>query len=214
MWRFIRKIFMNDIVKPEQLEKWTTNLSFERCKQMAALINAACLRYNVKDMDEFDEFLANCLQESAEFTHKTENMNYRAETLVKVWPSRFPTIESAAPFAHNPQKLANKVYGFRMGNTLPDDGWRFRGGGFIGLTGREVYTKYANYLKIKSVGEVADLVRSDDYYALDSAFWFFYELKGLRDESVKDDFIGIVKSINGGTIGLKDRRFYYERIIA
>ncbi len=100
-----------------------------------------------------------------------------------------------------------------MGNNQPGDGWRFRGGGYIGLTGREVYGKYAAYIG-KEIGEAADLVRSRDYYALDSAFWFFYVLKGLKDEAVKDDFIGIVKSINGGTIGLKDRQFYYDRIKA
>lgn len=200
------------LITPDELNKVTDTLSVDRCEDLADLLNDACSRYNVTQWDEFDEFLANLLQESGECNHKTENMNYRAATLVKVWPSRF-TAATAPSFARQPEKLANFVYGGRMGNNRPGDGWRFRGGGFIGLTGREVYSKYAAYIG-REVGEAADLVRGDDYYALDSAFWFFYVLKGLKDESVRDEFIGIVKSINGGTIGLKDRQFYYNRIKA
>lgn len=198
------------LITPEQLKLIGTKFTTARAIELAGLLNDACKRYGVKSIDEFDEFLANLLQESLECSHKTENMNYRAITMTKVWPSRFPTIASAQPFARNPEALANNVYGGRMGNNQPGDGWRFRGGGYIGLTGREVYTKYAKYIG-KSVEETADLVRSTDYYALDSAFWFFYILKSLRDEAINDDFIGIVRSINGGTIGLKDRQFYYYR---
>lgn len=201
------------LITPDQLNKVTDSLSPVRCNVLSDLLNAAYDRYGVTSFDQFDEFLANLLQESGECQHKTENMNYRAETLMKVWPSRFPTMAIANQYARQPEKLANFVYGNRMGNNQPGDGWRFRGGGFIGLTGREVYTKYAAYLG-KEVGETADLVRTEDYYALDSAFWFFYVLKGLKDEAERDDFIGIVKSINGGTIGLKDRQFYYNRIKA
>ena len=200
------------LITPEQLDQVTTTLNKERCKQLAELLNAACDRYGIKAFDEFDEFLANLLQESLECNHKTENMNYRAVTLVKVWKGRF-TAATAPAYAMQPEKLANFVYGGRMGNNQPGDGWRFRGGGYIGLTGREVYGKYAAYIG-KEIGEAADLVRSQDYYALDSAFWFFYVLKGLKDESIRDEFLGIVKSINGGTIGLKDRQFYYDRIKA
>jgi len=198
------------IITPEQLKLIGTKFTTVRAAQLSAMLNAACERYGVKSVDEFDEFLANLLQESLECSHKTENMNYRAITMTKVWPSRFPTIAAAQPFARNPEALANNVYGGRMGNNQPGDGHRFRGGGYIGLTGREVYTKYAKYLN-KGVEQTADLVRSQDYYALDSAFWFFYVLKGLKGKAIADDFIGIVKSINGGTIGLKDRQFYYYR---
>lgn len=202
---------MTQLVNPAMLKKIATGLNTARCEELSVLINAACERYGVTKFTQLDEFLANLFQESLELKHKTENMNYRAETMMKVWPSRFPTLESAKPYARNPEKLANLVYGGRMGNNQPGDGWRFRGGGFIGLTGREVYTKYSAYIG-KETGEAADLVRSQDYYALDSAFWFFYVLKGLKGKAEANDFIGIVKSINGGTIGLKDRVFYMERI--
>jgi putative chitinase len=227
-WNWIGKRFAVDKIKkkamlitPEQLDTVTTTLTKDRCAELAGLLNAACDRYGVKAFDEFDEFLANLLQESLECNHKTENMNYQAQTLANTFPSRYsktktkPYIpnDKAVSLAHRPEQLANDVYGGRMGNNQPGDGWRFRGGGYIGLTGRETYGKYAAYIG-KEIGEAADLVRSQDYYALDSAFWFFYVLKGLKDESIRDEFIGIVKSINGGTIGLKDRQFYYERIKA
>ena len=199
------------MITAKQLKAISTSLDMARCQVLETLLNDACSRYGVTKFSQFDEFLANLFQESGEFKHKTENMNYRAETLVKVWASRFPNLSAAEPFAHNPEKLANKVYGFRMGNTQPNDGWKFRGGGFIGLTGREVYEKYANYIK-KSAEVTADLVRSEDYYALDSAFWFFYVLKDLKNKSEANDFIGIVKSINGGLIGLQTRQFYYKRV--
>jgi putative chitinase len=198
------------LITAEKLDRVTDTLTYARCATLSSMLNDACDRYGVTNMDEFDEFLANLLQESGECSHKTENMNYKAATLISVWPNRF-NWNNAPQYARQPEKLANFVYGGRMGNNQPGDGWRFRGGGYIGLTGREVYSKYAAYIG-KEIGITADLVRSNDYYALDSAFWFFYVMKGLKDESIRDEWIGIVRSINGGTIGLKDRNFYYERI--
>lgn len=81
--------------------------------------------------------MAQVLHETGGLTVLVENMNYRAERIVQVWPSRFRTIEEATPYAHNPEKLANKVYGGRMGNTHPGDGWRFIGRGLLQITGRE-----------------------------------------------------------------------------
>lgn len=199
------------LITADQLRKICTSMNSKRAGEIAALLNELGEKYGVQNTDEFDEFLANLAQESLEFQHKTENMYYQAATIMKVWPSRFKTLSAAMSYAKAPEKLANNVYHGRMGNNQPGDGWRFRGGGFIGLTGREMYTKYAAYLK-KPVEETADLVRTTDRYALDSAFWFFYVLKGLKDESVRDEFVGIVRSINGGLIGLKDRQFYYDRV--
>ncbi|WP_245281592.1 hypothetical protein [Ensifer sp. ZNC0028] len=72
----------------------------------------------------------------------TENLSYSAERLTQVWPTRFATIASAKPFARNPCKLANKVYGGRMGNTAPDDGWLYRGRGLPQITGKQNYEKF------------------------------------------------------------------------
>jgi len=199
------------LITAEQLKLVATTLTLERCKVMAELLNVLGTKYGITDKGVFHEFLANVVQESGEFKHKEENMNYRASTLQKVWVSRFPTLESTVGYVFNGKNLANKVYGDRMGNVKgTDDGWNFRGGGFIGLTGREVYTKYAKYINEK-VETAAELVRTTDKYALDSAYWFFCILKDLEDEAAKNDIIGIIKSINGGLIGKDVRLMYYER---
>lgn len=198
------------LITKEQLKKVATTLSDERAAYMADLLNKICPKYGIDTKDEFHEFLANVVQESGEFAHKVENMNYTAQRIRAVWPSRFPTLADALPFHRKPVELANKVYGGRMGNTQPNDGWDFRGGGFIGLTGREVYTKYANYIGQDPV-KAAELVRTDDFYALDSAAWFFSVLKGLNDEAERDEIVKIIKSINGGLIGADVRLMYYER---
>lgn len=222
------------LITPEQLKLIAPSLSLERSRIIAGLLNEICPKYGMDTRDEFKEFLANIVQESGEFSHKTENMNYRAERLCQVWPHRFgiPVYEPdpnypddrkkdklkgyipnalAKSLHQKPVEIANNVYGGRMGNDRQGDGWRFRGGGFIGLTGKEVYTKYAAHIG-KPVGETADLVRGTDQYAIDSACWFFSVLKGLNDEAERDEWLKIVRSINGGTIGLADRNRYMARV--
>lgn len=207
------------LITPTQLKLIAPTLSMDRATVLADLLNEICPKYGMDTLDEFKEFLANVVQESGEFSAKTENMNYRAERLAVVWPARFSKT-SKPPYIPNdlakslhqkPVEIANVVYGGRMGNTQQGEGWRYRGGGFIGLTGKEVYSKYAAHIG-KTVGEAADLVRSTDRYALDSAAWFFSVLKGLNDEAQRDEWLKIVKSINGGYIGLADRNRYMEKV--
>ena len=178
------------LITGSQLKQITSTLNNSRCEELAEMLNETAEKYNVKTLDEFDEFLANILQESGEMSHKTENMSYSAKRMMQVWPSRFPTIAAAKPYEHNPQKLANYTYNGRMGNVKgTDDGWNFRGAGYIGLTGRETFTNYALYAGYNTPEECADAVRNSDAAALDSAFWFFYVLKNLRQKSIDDNFI-------------------------
>jgi putative chitinase len=203
-----------ELVTGEQLSACAPSLVPNRCKQLAIILNETCHKYKVIRKGTLHELLANLLHESGEFRLKEENMNYRAETLMKVWPKRFPNYDRASLYAKNPKKLANMVYGGRMVN-IPgsDDGWLFRGGGFIGLTGRAMYEKYQQYLKDgKSIAEVVDYVRTTDEGAMDSAFWYMTKYKDLIDDADRDDMIGIVKEINGGLIGLKDRQFYLAKV--
>lgn len=197
------------LITPEQLDQITATLGKARCIEMADLINELCTKYGITEPLPFKMFVANVVQESGEFAHKQENMNYRAETIVKVWPSRFPTIEDAKPYARNPQLLANKVYGGRLGNTDPNDGWTYRGGGFIGITGKDLYNQYAKYIG-KDVSLAADLIHNEDRYALDSACWFFSILKKLIPIAKTGDFKAVVKGINGGYVGLDTRQHYYD----
>jgi len=208
------------LITAEQLKKVATTLSKERAKVMADLLNEICQKYGIDTKDEFHEFAANVIQESGEFSHKSENMNYSAQRMAEVWPGTF-SLTKKPPYKPNqlalslhkkPKELANYKYGSLYGNKKgTDDGWNYRGAGFIGLTFKDTFQKYANHIG-KSVEETANLVRTTDYYALDSAAWFFSVLKGLNDEAERDEWLKIVKSINGGYIGLNDRNKYYERL--
>jgi putative chitinase len=208
-----------ELIDGEQLQHCAVSLSEQRAMIMAGLLNKLCPAYGITTKDVLHEFLANVLQESLEFQHKVENMNYRAVTIVNTWPKRFYLMVPAAgkldanKYARKPKELAIAVYGGRMGNRPgTEDGWNLRGGGFIGLTGYYVYEAFRKYKGFKTVEEAAEYVRGSDYGALDSALWFFCVLKDLMDEAERDEMIGIVKEINGGTIGLKDRLHYYELV--
>jgi putative chitinase len=207
------------LITSQQLSKIAPALSPERSALLSDLLNELCSKYGITDKGVFQMFLANVVQESGEFSAKEENMNYRAQTLANTWPGRFsstkskPYIPNSLAFEYERQsvKLANFVYGGRMGNIHFNDGNQFKGGGFIGLTGREVYTKYAQHIG-KDVTLTSDLIRTQDRYALDSACWFFANLKNLIPVALKGNWIGVVKGINGGLIGLDKREMYYERV--
>lgn len=201
-----------ELITPEQLLEITDTISMERCIVMAPLLNELCSKYGITDKLPFQMFLANLLQESGELSYKEENMFYRAARIRAVWPDRFATTKDAEPFARNPEALANKVYGGRMGNNQPGDGWAFRGGGFIGITGRELYTKYAEFSLLPNATEAADAIRTKDRYALDSACWFFSIHRKLIPVTLTGNFKKVVKGINGGYIGLDVREKYYKRI--
>lgn len=151
--------------------------------------------------DELDDFLGQIIHESMGLTRMVENLNYSAERLCQVWPSRFPTLEAAKPYARNPEALANKVYGGRMGNTEPGDGWKYRGRSPLQITGRD------NYIVVGDlVGQdltVSPQLLEQPHYALEAciAWW---------EARVPDSIIGdpqkLTKRINGGLHGLAERQ--------
>jgi putative chitinase len=206
------------LITGEILRKIAPTLSVAKSETAAAAINKICPEYGISTPDILHEFLANILEESGEFSRSIENLNYSAKRLTQVWPSRFPTIGAAIPFAMQPEKLAEKVYGGRkeLGNLQPGDGWRYRGGGPMQLTGRNIYTLFALYYNKRfgtkyTVDYVAQLVRDDFDIGLHSACWTFAILFKLIDEAIADDMIRIVKKINGGLINLDIRQHYYEK---
>lgn len=171
-------------------------------------------KYDITTTFRIAGFMAQCAHESADFTMLEENLNYREETLNKVFPRYFgPGKRNAAEYARNPEKIANYVYmdEFRskqgaMGNTQPGDGWRFRGRGIKQLTGRNNYTAFA-----KSVGMTAE--QAAEYLetkkgAFESACWF-WKTNNIAKFADADDIVGMTKKINGGTIGLEDRQKRY-----
>ena len=172
-----------------------------------AMIPEVASKFEINTPLRLAHFLAQCGHESGGFKLTKENLNYSAKGLNGIFKKYFPTLESAVPYERKPEKIANKVYGGRMGNGLEasGEGWKFHGRGFIQLTGKDNYTAFT-----KSIGEDCianpDLVASK--YALASAAWFFNKngLHKMADGGANDAVVtSITKRVNGGTIGLPDR---------
>jgi putative chitinase len=153
--------------------------------------------------------LAQCGHESNGFTVFKENLNYSAEGLVSTFSKYFPNISSTAGFAKNPQKIANKVYANRMGNGSEEsgDGYLYRGRGVIQLTGKDNYKAFADF-KGKTLNDVVNYLETTEG-AIESALWF-WKTRGLNAVCDTDDIIKMTKLINGGLIGLDDRKLKYN----
>lgn len=159
-------------------------------------------------------FLAQCAHESGNFRVTRENLSYSSEGLVKIFPKYFSSIDVATHFAKQPEKIANKVYANRMGNgdEASGEGFKFRGRGYIQLTGKQNYTAFGAAIGVDVVSN-PDLVASK--YALLSAAWFFSKnnLHKIADEGADDVVVQkITKRVNGGTIGLADRIKHFKEI--
>jgi putative chitinase len=138
-----------------------------------------------------------------------ENLNYTAGRMMQVWPSRFPSLASAAPYAHNPRALANKVYNGRMGNAQgSDDGWNFRGRGAVQTTGREGYARLAKATGLDVVAH-PELVIDPRYFLLCGAADFIN--CGCLPCALNDDVVGVTRRLNGGTVGLAQRRTWLAK---
>ena len=157
-------------------------------------------------------FLAQCGHESGGFRAVQENLNYSAKGLNTIFRKYFPTEASAAAYARNPAKIASKVYGGRMGNgpESTGEGFKFRGRGYIQLTGKDNYRAFGT-----AIGE--DMTANPDkvatHYPLLSAAWFFSRngLHRMADEGATDAVVTkITRRVNGGTIGLADRIKHFK----
>jgi putative chitinase len=165
-------------------------------------LNQTFIKYNISTTQRQAAFIGQCQHESNNFRTLEENLHYSADGLMHTWPSRFPSADVAQQYANNPEKIANKVYAGRMGNTEEGDGWKFHGRGLIQLTGRENYDNCG-----KGIGAVlADKPQLlvEPYYACMSAGWFWNK-KGLNDLADKRDYPEMTKRINGGLLELADR---------
>lgn len=208
------------MITSEILKKIATSLSTERATVIADVINNVCPAYGITKPNILHEFLATIIHESGEFSIKEENLSYSAKRITEVWPSRFPILAAAVPYTKNPQKLANKVYGGRMGNDTINDGWTYRGRGAIQITGKESYATYFTFKKNdggyhfnempKTLEELTELMLRDDW-GIDAACWEFAINKRLIQAALNNDFKTVTKRINGGVIGYEDRIKYYER---
>jgi putative chitinase len=167
-------------------------------------------KYEISDNDyRIAMFLAQVAHESGGFKYVIESINMSAKRIRQVWPSRFPTEESAMPYANNPQKLANKVYASRMGNgdEASGDGYRYRGRGLIQVTGKSNYTSFARSQNME-LQDVISYLETDEG-ACESAGWF-WNSRGLNSLADVEDVEKVSRKINGGTVGLEDRILLYE----
>ena len=180
-------------------------------------LNKALPKYDITTDQRIAGFISQCAHESMDFNAMSENLNYREETLNKVFPRYFgPGKRNAAEYARNPEKIANYVYmdEFRtskLGNVHPGDGWRFRGRGLKQLTGRDNYTRFAKDYDL-TAEEAAVWVETKEG-ALASALWFWNtnKLNAIADTG---NVAALTKKINGGDIGLADRQARYAKAMA
>lgn len=170
--------------------------------------------YGVTSPLRISHWLAQFGVESRNFTTFEEDLNYSAARLCQVWPRRFPSIVDAEPYANRPEAVADKVYGGRMGNTLPDDGWRFRGRG-PGLTGRANYAACASRTGLPLIADPDAAAKPENFVLIACDYWQQHGCNALAD---RDELAAItVKAptysiaINGGEIGLSQRAALLKR---
>jgi putative chitinase len=168
--------------------------------------------YDINTPQRIAAFIAQCAHESGGFVFLTENLNYKAESLVKVFPKYFKDMTTARLYEKKPEKIANRIYADRMGNgnEASGDGFRYRGRGLIQLTGKTNYTWFAASLEI-SAEEAAEYMQTFEG-AAQSACWF-WETNKINQWADTGDILTMTKRINGGTIGLEDRKKHYQHAL-
>ena len=177
-----------------------------------AQIPETAAKFNITTLLRLAHFLAQCGHESGGFKAVSENLNYSAKGLVGTFKKYFPTEAVALPYERQPEKIASKVYASRMGNgdEASKEGYKFRGRGYIQLTGKNNYTNFAKFIGEDTVGN-PDLVATK--YPLASAAFFFdsNKLWSICDKGSDDTTVTLVtKRVNGGTIGLSDRIKHFK----
>jgi len=150
-------------------------------------------------------FLSQVLHESMGLSRLEENLNYSADRLVAVWPRRFPNADRARPYARNPEGLANYVYGGRMGNTEPGDGYKFRGRGLIQITGRSNYELVQELTGVPVINN-PDLLTEPGPALLSALAWWGEAVPNAERMSVEQ----VTRAVNGGLNGLADRQRLFD----
>jgi putative chitinase len=169
-------------------------------------LNETFDKYQINTPQRQACFLGQTLHESGNFKFTKENLNYSAKALMATWPSRFPDMDTAMQYERQPEKIASKVYVGRMGNETPEDAAKFIGRGLIQCTGKEAYQHCGEALGVDLIANPELL--EEPRYAVLSAGWFWNKkgLNALADEGTKDAFDIMTKRINGGLLGIDDRK--------
>ena len=199
------------MVSPDQLQQMHIDPS------LADAFNETFAKFNIYTAPQQASWIGQCGHECGNFKNMEENLNYRAATLLKLFP-RTPkrawgfTPEEAAAYEKQPRKIANRIYGNRMGNRdeASGDGYRFRGSGFLQLTGHSNFYHAGQALGVDFVMQ-PELVRTPRY-AAQTAGWF-WQTQRLNQYADSGDILTMTKRINGGTIGLEDRKKHIEHAL-
>jgi len=175
-------------------------------------MEAAIQHAELNTPERLAAFIAQCGHESGGFKYFEENLNYKAESLIRTWPSHFNE-ENAHEYAHNPEKIANRAYANRGGNGDEEsgDGWANRGRGAIQLTFKENYEACSRDLGFDFISD-PDAVSTPEG-ALLTAAWF-WKKNNLNHHVDNNDFVGLTKAINGGTLGLEDRVARFNHVMS
>ena len=198
-----------------------SNLTLDQLKQMVKnphidhwheVLDQLLPDYDINTPLRVAHFIAQCAHESGNFVFIKENLNYRADSLMKTFKRYFPTLDLAQQYEKKPEKIANRVYANRMGNSdeASGDGWRYCGRGLIQLTGKDNYTFFAGSLGI-SVEDASEYLATFEG-AAQSACWF-WESNNLNAVADAGDIKKMTKIINGGYLGLEDRIRHYEHAL-
>lgn len=215
-------------ITADRLLKVAFHIPRARAEAICKLINEICPLYGIDTPDIFHEYIANLLHECREFEVLQENLNYSPAALWdnfgkhgRISAADCDRLGRTKTHAADQEAIANTIYGGswgrkNLGNTEPGDGWACRGSGYIQTTGRGNGQKFTDYYNKRfgtnyKLEEMFGLLRHDARFALHSACWFFAVAKQLIDEAIDDKMNLIVTRINGGTLGIKERREYYER---
>ena len=201
------------LVTHEQLCQFFEDTDEEWLSEILPPLNEVLEFYEINTPKRISMFLAQVGHESAGMSVMEENLNYSAQGLNKIFPKYFIRAgREANAYARKPEKIANIVYANRMGNGPPEsgDGYRYRGRGFIQLTGKSNYSAFAADMEM-TLEEVVPWLETAEGAAW-SAGWFWYS-RDLSQWADKGDILTVTKKINGGTIGLEDRKHHYEEAL-
>jgi len=198
------------LITPELLRTVTTP---ELADMWAESLDETCERFAIDSPFRIAGFISNVAHESAGFKFVKENLNYSAASLMRVWSSRFPTVEIAQRYAMQPEKIANRAYADRMGNgdEASGDGWKYIGRGLIQLTGKNNYVAYSLACDNEAL-QHPEIVEQPKY-AAESAGWF-WSVNRLNQLADAQDITGMCRRINGGLNGLDDRQMKYSQIMS
>ena len=189
----------------DQLYNINNNLNKADCEYYINALNRVLPLYGINTPLRLAHFLAQVLHESGHLKYKSENLNYSAQALLKVFPKYFKTTADANAYARQPVKIANRVYANRMGNgnEASGEGWKYRGRGLLQITGRSNYEQCGKYIN-SDLMHYPDSILGDPDLNVKVACWY-WTTRNLNQFADNDDIVTITKKINGGLNGLQDR---------